>query len=186
MLRYIILASYLAIVLANHHPLSQDFIDKINSKATTWKAGKNFGPHVSMNYIRRLMGVRADAHKFRLEEQPSLVGLSDDLPEQFDARENWPNCPTIKEIRDQGSCGSCWAFGAVEAMSDRVCIHSNATVHFRFSADDLVSCCQDCGDGCDGGYPGAAWDYWVRKGIVSGGSYGSSQVNFDAFDEFIL
>ena len=30
------------------------------------------------------------------------------LPESFDAREQWPNCPTIKEIRDQGSCGSCW------------------------------------------------------------------------------
>lgn len=30
------------------------------------------------------------------------------LPENFDAREQWPNCPTIKEIRDQGSCGSCW------------------------------------------------------------------------------
>ena len=26
------------------------------------------------------------------------------LPESFDAREQWPNCPTIKEIRDQGSC----------------------------------------------------------------------------------
>lgn len=64
-------------------------------------------------------------------------------------------------------------------MSDRVCIHSNATVHFRFSADDLVSCCHTCGFGCNGGFPGMAWSYWVRKGIVSGGSYGSNQVNFD-------
>lgn len=109
MLRYIILASILAIVLAtDDDPLSQDFIDRINSKATTWKAGKNFGPHVSMNYIRNLLGVHEDAYKFRLEEQPSLLGFDDDLPEQFDARENWPDCPTIKEIRDQGSCGSCW------------------------------------------------------------------------------
>lgn len=30
------------------------------------------------------------------------------LPDSFDARLQWPNCPTIKEIRDQGSCGSCW------------------------------------------------------------------------------
>lgn len=30
------------------------------------------------------------------------------LPQQFDSREQWPNCPTLKEIRDQGSCGSCW------------------------------------------------------------------------------
>jgi len=34
-------------------------------------------------------------------------------------REQWPNCPTLKEVRDQGNCGSCWAISAVEAMSDR-------------------------------------------------------------------
>lgn len=29
-------------------------------------------------------------------------------PDNFDARKHWPNCPTIGEIRDQGTCGSCW------------------------------------------------------------------------------
>lgn len=61
-------------------------------------------------------------------------------------------------------------------MSDRVCIHSDGKQNFRFSADDLVSCCWTCGMGCNGGYPGMAWRYWVRKGIVSGGSFGSNQV----------
>lgn len=60
----------------------------------------------------------------------------------------------------------------------QVCIHSNGTVNFHFSADDLVSCCHTCGFGCNGGFPGAAWSYWTRKGIVSGGSYNSSQVQF--------
>ena len=31
-----------------------------------------------------------------------------ELPKEFDSRVQWPNCPTLKEIRDQGSCGSCW------------------------------------------------------------------------------
>lgn len=46
------------------------------------------------------------------------------------------------------------AFGAAEAMSDRICIHSNGTQHFRFSAEDLISCCRTCGFGCHGGFPG--------------------------------
>jgi cathepsin B len=121
------------------------------------------------------MGVHADAHRF---QEPALfhhIADEEDIPEEFDSRTQWPECPTIQEIRDQGSCGSCWAFGAVEAMSDRVCIHSNATIHAHISADDLVSCCHTCGFGCNGGFPGMAWSYWVHHGIVSGGPFGSNQ-----------
>lgn len=140
------------------------------------QAGQNFPPDTSLEYLRRLMGVHPDAGRFRLPELlDTESSAEDDLPAEFDARTAWPKCPTIREVRDQGSCGSCWAFGAVEAMSDRVCIHSQGAVHFRFSADDLVSCCHTCGFGCNGGFPGAAWSYWVHKGLVSGGPFGSNQ-----------
>nr|BAA04103.1 Sarcophaga pro-cathepsin B [Sarcophaga peregrina] len=165
---------------AENDLLSDEFLEIVRSKAKTWTPGRNYDKSVPRSHFRRLMGVHPDAHKFTLHEKSLVlgeeVGLADsDVPEEFDARKAWPNCPTIGEIRDQGSCGSCWAFGAVEAMSDRLCIHSNATIHFHFSADDLVSCCHTCGFGCNGGFPGAAWAYWTRKGIVSGGPYGSSQ-----------
>lgn len=169
----------LAIVAATQavrfHPLSDKFIEEINKKATTWKAGRNFADTVPMSHIRQLMGVHPDHKQYMNPIYFHNIEEESDIPESFDSREQWPDCPTIREIRDQGGCGSCWAFGAVEAMSDRLCIHSNATIHFHFSADDLVSCCHLCGFGCNGGFPGAAWSYWVRKGIVSGGPYGSNQ-----------
>ena len=32
-----------------------------------------------------------------------------DLPDEFDARTKWgATCSSLNEIRDQGSCGSCW------------------------------------------------------------------------------
>lgn len=30
------------------------------------------------------------------------------IPESFDARKAWPNCPSIAEIHDEGNCNSCW------------------------------------------------------------------------------
>jgi len=39
------------------------------------------------------------------------------------------------------------AFGAVEAMSDRICIASNGTVNAHISAEDLLTCCRSCGNG---------------------------------------
>lgn len=29
--------------------------------------------------------------------------------------------------------------------------------------------------GCEGGYPSAAWQYWVQTGVVTGGQYGTNQ-----------
>lgn len=56
------------------------------------------------------MGVHPDANLYRLPEKAHLLGtgLNDDIPENFDSREHWPHCPTLREVRDQGSCGSCW------------------------------------------------------------------------------
>jgi cathepsin B len=77
-----------------------------------------------------------------------------DLPVNFDSREAWPECPSISEVRDQGSCGSCWAFGAAEAITDRTCIASGAHFTEDLSSEDLLSCCgYVCGNGCNGGFP---------------------------------
>ena len=76
-----------------------------------------------------------------------------DLLEHFDLRDQYPECESLFEIRDQGSCGSCWAFGAAEVMSDRICIFSKGKYQPRISPLHLVSCCTGCGSGCQGGYP---------------------------------
>ncbi|CAH8429313.1 unnamed protein product [Schistosoma haematobium] len=55
-------------------------------------------------------------------------------------------------------------------MSDRTCIQSRGRQSVELSAVDLMSCCSDCGFGCDGGFLGHAWDYWVKEGIVTGSS----------------
>lgn len=153
-------------------PLSQDMINYINTLPNnTWKAGPNFRG-VPMEHIKGLCGsLKSDfKHPTRIHAVEAQ-----DLPEEFDPRKQWPNCPTLKEIRDQGSCGSCWAFGAAEAMSDRICIASKGNTNVEISAEDLLSCCSTCGMGCNGGFPAAAWSFFERTGLVSGGLYNSHQ-----------
>lgn len=93
-----------------------------------------------------------------------FYGDSSDLPEEFDGRVQWPEC--VHKIRDQQSCGSCWAFAASEVLSDRFCIASNSKVNVVLSPQDMVSCDQE-DFGCEGGYLDKSWDYLRDTGIVS-------------------
>nr|XP_037268488.1 LOW QUALITY PROTEIN: cathepsin B-like [Rhipicephalus microplus] len=151
-------------------PLSDEMINFINNLNTTWKAGRNFDEKVPLSYIKGLMGVHPDSKNYRLPLHYHTE-IPDDLPESFDAREQWSNCSSIHLIRDQSECGSCWAFGAAEAMSDRICIHTNGKVQVNISAEDLLTCCNSCGGGCNGGFPAAAWHFYEKEGVVTGGLY---------------
>lgn len=99
------------------------------------------------------------------------------IPQHFDARTYWPHCPSIREVHNQGECGTCWAVAPAAAMTDRVCLHSGGSDRFVVSAQDLVTCCHRCrdysSDVCRGGISARAWTYWYTKGIVSGGPFGS-------------
>lgn len=155
-------------------PLSKEIIEYVNQHGETWKAAPSKFNSWSLESVKRLLGVPIEfiGKPSKLKEIVHTIG---DIPESFDAREQWPNCPSIREVRDQGNCGSCWAFGAVEAMSDRICIHSQGEQQFHLSAEDMVDCCFSCGFGCNGGYPESAWEYWVKSGIVTGGNYNSNE-----------
>jgi cathepsin B len=156
--------------------IHKEFVDHLNSKANTWRAGLNEGSTVdgaTFNQARALCGTLLEGGRklpSKTKEHFQAEGFDFmGLPTSFDARKQWPYCPSIQQIRDQSACGSCWAFGAVEAMSDRNCI--NLPKNLTLSAGNMAFCCDECGDGCNGGFPGDAWQYWVDNGLVEEGCY---------------
>ena len=83
--------------------LSSTLSREINSMQTTWKAtpASKFVAW-SEESIRRLMGVHPDYYEQHKQLDVLKHDVPNDLPENFDAREQWPDCPTLKEVRDQG------------------------------------------------------------------------------------
>jgi hypothetical protein len=76
----------------------------------------------------------------------------------------WAGANCIHEVRNQGNCGSCWAFGVSGMISDLCCLHG--TEKGWLAPQELVSC--DKGSyGCGGGWPFIALQYVASaKGLV--------------------
>ena len=75
------------------------------------QAGRNFGKDFPMSSLYQMMGVLPKSVKYLppvKDVEAEFAAINQEIPENFDARQQWPDCPTISEIRDQGGCGSCW------------------------------------------------------------------------------
>ena len=84
------------------------------------------------------------------------------LPPTFDWRD-YQNGDWTTPVRDQGSCGSCWAFGAIGALEAAMNIEYNdSTVDIDLSEQYLMAC--GPGHGCEGGWAQQSFDWMIRTG----------------------
>jgi hypothetical protein len=103
-----------------------------------------------------------------------LVPLNErDLPTTWD----WRNHNGTTPAKDQGGCGSCWAFSAVGALESAFRINTNGATQL-FSEQQCISC-NEYGYGCSGGNPIGCFDIWTSAGAVANTCmpyYGSDSV----------
>jgi len=102
-----------------------------------------------------------------LGEQPFPIQKVDavepsNVPEEYDARKDKPG--SVYAVRDQGSCGSCWAFGASGAMAGRLTY--KGCPKGQMSAQDLTSC-DTTNYGCNGGSGPTVTAWIARNGITT-------------------
>lgn len=57
----------------------------------------------------------------------------------------------LTPVRNQGDCGSCWAFATVDMLADRIMLGTGGAFDDNLSVQQLMTCSNP--DGCEGGSP---------------------------------
>jgi len=82
-------------------------------------------------------------------------------PASFDWRNS--KLGVVTPVKDQGQCGSCWAFSVAETVESANILAGKANASLRVSEQQIVDCDQN-DDGCDGGNPETAYQYIMSAG----------------------
>lgn len=113
--------------------------------------------HNSRNDVTYTLGINKFAD-YTPEEFKKLLGYkpsNNDTKERYlfetnTATVDWREKGAVNPVKDQGRCGSCWAFSAVGAIEGH---HAIATGQLlSLSEQQVVDCAGSFGnEGCDGG-----------------------------------
>jgi cathepsin L len=125
----------------------------------------HFGDQLNHEVISRMNGYRMDLKKSgkgkKLLGATFITPANVNIPDEID----WRTQGAVTPIKDQGQCGSCWAFSSTGALEGQ---------HFRktgklvsLSEQNLVDCSASYGNnGCQGGLMDNAFQYVKDNGGI--------------------
>lgn len=104
---------------------------------------------------------KAKANSSRYESTLTLG----EIPESQD----WRQHGAVTPVKDQGQCGSCWAFSAIANIEGQDFL-TNGTLR-TFAEQQLVDCDRDQDQGCNGGLMDNAFTYFETNKVMLSKDY---------------
>jgi len=118
--------------------------------------------------------------EFRKTYTPGLVNLTAffensglplmtlNLGQSPPASKDWVAEKRVSGVKDQGQCGSCYAFATCAALESAVAIKGNSATLLDLAEQEMVDCSQN--NGCNGGFWYDSFDY-MKSGIRNEADY---------------
>ncbi len=140
-----------------------DIQDAIDAEGGNWTAGTTSVSELTVEEKRQLCGARMGdvPEDAQLIRSPLRGGVSCDAFNWCNKDDtNW-----MTPVKNQGMCGSCWAFSALGVVEAAINIQFNdSDIDIDLSEQHLVSDCCSAGS-CRGGWPDQALMYVRDTGV---------------------
>jgi len=142
-------------------------IQRHNADETqTYKRGVNKFCDLTMEEFKKLLGGGKIPKSLSKGSAAPALKSSVALPSSVD----WRTKGVVTPVKNQGGCGSCWAFAATETIESAIAMKGGKLQ--VLSEQNMVSCTpnpQECGGsgGCDGATAELGFAYVQKMGISS-------------------
>ena len=146
----------------NNWIVNDQIIRDTNAKNLSYTLAHNKFSGYSQQEFRDKMSLKTNFY-----EAPKIYQINTqfELPVEVD----WRTKGVVNPIKDQGQCGSCWAFSAVQSVESAVALTTGKL--YNLSEQQVVDC-DDTDFGCSGGWMDNAFG-WMNQnnGLCSDEDY---------------
>lgn len=142
-----------------------DFVTAENAKGHAYTLGiTEFSDQEPHEFKATHLGMSRSPRKF----QGAYLGTHQFSGAKLPAEVDWFSAGAVTPLKDQGQCGSCWAFSTTGALEGAWQLATNQLV--PLSEQQLVDC-SHANNGCDGGSMDAAFDFLKTQDVCTEDSY---------------
>ncbi|KAK9270241.1 hypothetical protein L1049_025818 [Liquidambar formosana] len=136
-------------------------IDETNKEVSNYWLGLNeFADLGHEEFKKMYIGLKVELPKRRESLKEFSYEDVADLPKSVD----WRKKGAVTRVKNQGSCGSCWAFSTVAAVEGiNQIVTGNLTA---LSEQELIDCDKPFNNGCNGGLMDYAFAFILKNGGI--------------------
>lgn len=136
--------------------------EEIRQNGWTWTAGHTGVSDLTPAEKQAMLGlVPMNEEERRARSSGEVIALPErDLPASYD----WRSLGGMTGVRNQGGCGSCWAFAPTAAFESMIKIYKGVDTNL---SEQQILVCNEMGGSCDGGQSEAAYFVQMTMGQVS-------------------
>ncbi|KAG8365997.1 hypothetical protein BUALT_Bualt17G0030200 [Buddleja alternifolia] len=160
----------------SHHTVSRDLTEKrkrfnvfkanvqhvhtVNQMDRPYKLKLNKFADMTNHEFRNSYSSKIKHHQMLRGDRPN-TGFMHEKAENLPASVDWRKQGAVTGIKDQGNCGSCWAFSTVVGVEGINKLKTGKLV--PLSEQELVDCEKD-NEGCNGGLMENAYEFIKKHG----------------------